>query len=155
MYDPCIGNCDYIAEEVVAYPYVEENNNMLAINSSYLATLKAIDESCGYAAYRDQYLTFPASGVQPPVPDYGSECEINGKATDAAFKLNPCLNSYEINTQCPIPSGMSRLSTWHTITNASRSTGIPHKLGLFLPRSLPSLFRSRRRQNSHARPTRY
>ncbi|KUJ08287.1 putative serine-type carboxypeptidase F [Mollisia scopiformis] len=104
MYDPCIGDCSFIAEEVPAYPFVEYNNNMIGLNASYLAQLKAADETCGYAAYRDQYLVFPAAGVQPPVPDYSSECDINNLATNAAFKLNPCFNSYEIVTQCPMPA---------------------------------------------------
>lgn len=104
MYDPCIGSCTYIQEEVTAYPFVEQNNNMIGLNASYLAQLKALDESCGYAAYRDQYLTYPASGIQPPTPDFSDECDINTAATNAAFNINPCFNSYEIVTQCPIPS---------------------------------------------------
>lgn len=106
MYDPCIGDCSYIAGEVTAYPYVEEYNNIIHLNDSYMAQLKSLDDSCGYAAYREKYLAFPASGVQPPVPDYDPACDINGLATTAAFKLNPCFNSYELTTQCPIPSGM-------------------------------------------------
>lgn len=106
MYDPCIGSFLYVQEEVTAYPFVEANNNMIGLNASYLAQLKALDESCGYADFRDKYLTFPASGVQPVTPDnfFGS-CDINGLATNAAFPINPCFNSYEIVTQCPMPSG--------------------------------------------------
>ena len=77
---------------------------MIGLNSSYLAQLEALHESCGYAEFIEKYMTFPASGVQPPAPDFSEECDINGLATNAAFKPNPCFNSYEINTQCPIPS---------------------------------------------------
>ena len=105
MYDPCIGSWGYIQEEVVAYPFVEENNNMIGLNASYLAQLKSLDESCGYADFREKYLTFPPSGVQPVSPDYPESCDINGLATNAAFPINPCFNSYEIVTQCPMPSG--------------------------------------------------
>jgi carboxypeptidase D len=105
MYDPCIGSWQYIQEEVTAYPFVEANNNMIGLNASYLAQLKALDESCGYADFREKYLTFPASGVQPVTPDnFFGKCDINGLATNAAFPINPCFNSYEIVTQCPMPS---------------------------------------------------
>jgi carboxypeptidase D len=107
MYDPVIGSYIHVQEEVVAYPYIENNNNMIGLNASYLAKLKALDESCGYAEWREKYLTYPASGIQPPSPQISGECDINGLATNAAFPINPCFNSYEINTQCPIPSGES------------------------------------------------
>lgn len=104
MYDPVIGSYDYIQEQLVAYPFIEENNNMIGLNKSYLAQLKSLDEECGYAAYRKQYLTFPASGIQPPTPEWNETCALNDVASNAAFNVNPCFNSYEINTQCPIPS---------------------------------------------------
>jgi carboxypeptidase D len=107
MYDPCIGSYEYIAEEVTAYPFLEANNNMIGLNASYLAELKALDQSCGYAEFREKYYTFPAAGIQPPSPEFSTECDINTAATNAAFKVNPCFNSYEIVTQCPIPSGKS------------------------------------------------
>lgn len=100
MYDPVIGSFNYIQEQLVAYPYVEENNNMIGLNKSYMAQLKAADESCGYADYRDKYLVYPAAGVQPETPEIADECHINDLASFAAFNPNPCFNSYEINTQC-------------------------------------------------------
>lgn len=105
MYDPCIGSYQYIQEEVVAYPYVETWNNIIGLNASYMAQLKALDETCGYADYREKYLTYPPPEYQPVAPDTSNECDINGLASYAAFNINPCFNSYEINTQCPIPSG--------------------------------------------------
>ena len=105
IYDPTIGPYGFLQEEAVAYPYIEKWNNIIGLNESYMAELKALDESCGYAEYREKYLTYPAAGVQPVAPDVTNECDINGLASMAAFKINPCFNSYEINTQCPIPSG--------------------------------------------------
>lgn len=86
-------------------PYVETWNNIIGLNTSFVEKLKEADKTCGYADYRDKYFTFPASGLQPPVPDIADGCDINGMASNAAFNVNPCFNSYEINTQCPIPSG--------------------------------------------------
>lgn len=105
MYDPVIGSYDYIQEQLVAWPYIEENSNMIGLNKSYMAQLQAADVSCGYSAYRDKYLVFPASGVQPVTPDnLADNCRINDLASNAAFGPNPCFNSYEINTQCKLTS---------------------------------------------------
>jgi carboxypeptidase D len=111
MYDPCIGSYSYVAEEVTAYPFVEANNNMIGLNASFLSELKELDESCGFAEFREKYYKFPAAGVQPIAPniDSGSTCDINTAATNAALKINPCFNSYELVTQCPMPSGKSPL----------------------------------------------
>ncbi|KAE9365090.1 putative serine-type carboxypeptidase F [Stipitochalara longipes BDJ] len=105
MYDPCIGSYSYLAEEATAYPFIEANNNMIGLNASYLAQLKELDETCGFADFRDKYYKFPAAGVQPIAPniDPGSACDINTGATNAALKINPCFNSYELVTQCPMP----------------------------------------------------
>jgi carboxypeptidase D len=107
MYDPCIGSYVYTQEEAVTVPFIVENNNMIGLNKSYIAQLEQLDETCGFKEYRDTYLTFPASGVQPPKYfDYDADaaCDVADTASAAAFGPNPCFNSYEINTQCPIPS---------------------------------------------------
>jgi carboxypeptidase D len=107
MYDPCIGSWIYTQEEAVTVPYVMQNNNMIGLNASYIAQLEELDKTCGYAEYRETYLTFPPPGVQPPKYfDYTADaaCDVADAATNAAYGPNPCFNSYEINTQCPMPS---------------------------------------------------
>ncbi|KAL2068053.1 hypothetical protein VTL71DRAFT_16151 [Oculimacula yallundae] len=103
LYDPTIGPYIYLQEEVPAYPYFEKWNNIIGLNESFMAQLKDLDKTCGYADYREKYLTFPPFGVQPVAPDTTRKCDIFGLASTAAFHVNPCFNSYEINTQCPIP----------------------------------------------------
>jgi carboxypeptidase D len=101
MYDPVIGSYNYIQEQLVAYPYVEENANMIHLNKSYMAQLKSYDEECGFKDYREKYLVYPPAGIQPPIPEeWDDKCNINDNAGSAAFGPNPCFNSYEINTQC-------------------------------------------------------
>jgi carboxypeptidase D len=100
-YDPCIGQFDYVQEEVPAVPFVVANNNLFNFNESFLAQLQGLHESCGYADYIDKYLTFPASGVQPPVFfNYTSEenCDVFDLINVAAFDPNPCFDIYEITT---------------------------------------------------------
>jgi carboxypeptidase D len=111
MYDPCIGAFDYVAGEATAYPFLEANNNMIGLNASYLASLKELDKTCGFADFREKYYTFPASGVQPIAPNIpnGAPCDIITSSTNAALKINPCFNSYELVTQCPMPSGKALL----------------------------------------------
>ncbi|KAI9642591.1 hypothetical protein NHQ30_009396 [Ciborinia camelliae] len=108
-YDPVIGSYVYAQQEAPAVPFLLQNNNLLGLNASFVAQLEALHESCGYADFIDQYLTFPASGIQPPKYfDYNNEtdlaCDLWGSIYYAAYGPNPCFNVYEIVTQCPLPS---------------------------------------------------
>ena len=81
------------------------NNVNLGLNDSFLKTIADLDQSCGYAAFREQYMTFPASGVQPT--DFfnytgNASCDVFTMANNAALGPNPCFNIYETNQQCPL-----------------------------------------------------
>jgi len=65
MYDPVIGDFTYTQEEVVAVPFVQAHQDILNLNDTFLAQMEQLDQSCGYAALREKYLTFPALGYQP------------------------------------------------------------------------------------------
>lgn len=101
VYDPCIGQFDYVQEEVPAVPFVVENNNLFNFNESFIAQLESLHKSCGYADYIEKYLTFPASGVQPPVffnysDPTDQNCDVFNLINFAAFDPNPCFDIYEI-----------------------------------------------------------
>ena len=105
VYDPVIGDFEYTQEEVVAVPYVQANQNILNLNSSFLAELESLDESCGYATLREKYLTFPPPGNQPAKYfNFTSEanCDVFDMIDNAALEVNPCFDIYEINQQCPL-----------------------------------------------------
>jgi carboxypeptidase D len=105
VYDPVIGQFIYTQEEAVVVPYVQEYNNILNLNASFLAQLESLDQSCGYAALREKYLTFPPPGNQPAVYfNYTSEanCDVFSMIDNAALEVNPCFDIYEINQQCPL-----------------------------------------------------
>jgi carboxypeptidase D len=107
VYDPCIGEFVSIQEEYVAVPFLAENNNILNINDTFLAELEHLHDTCGYAKYLDQYFTFPASGVQPPLYfNYTAEgdCDVFDLINNALLAVNPCFDIYEIVEQCPILS---------------------------------------------------
>ena len=105
VYDPVIGDFTYTQEEVVAVPYVQTYNNILNLNSTFLAQLESLDESCGYAAVREKYLTFPPPGNQPAAyfnATADAACDVFTMIDNAALEVNPCFDIYEINQQCPL-----------------------------------------------------
>jgi len=105
VYDPCIGQFDYVQEEVPAVPYVLENANLFNFNQSFMDQLQALHQSCGYADYIDRFLQFPPPGPQPPVYfNFTSEaaCDVFDLIDNAVFDPNPCFDIYEINTMCPL-----------------------------------------------------
>ncbi|RMZ86083.1 hypothetical protein DV737_g54, partial [Chaetothyriales sp. CBS 132003] len=107
VYDPCIGEFVSIQEEYVAVPYAVEYNNILNLDASFLAELENLHETCGFAKYLDEYLVFPASGVQPPLYfNFTTEgdCDVFDLINDALLGVNPCFNIYDIVGQCPFLS---------------------------------------------------
>ncbi len=105
VYDPVIGQFLYTQEEVVAVPCVKANQNILNLNDTFLATLEGLDESCSFAALREEYLTFPPPGNQPSKYfNFTSEanCDVFDEIDGAALEVNLCFDIYEINQQCPL-----------------------------------------------------
>ena len=67
--------------------------------------LWSLHKSCGYKEFIDEYLVFPAAGVQPPKSFNSTaqaSCDVFEMAAIAALGPNPCFNIYEINSMCPI-----------------------------------------------------
>ena len=105
VYDPCIGQFEYTQEEVMAVPYVQAYNSVLNLNASFVAQLESLDQSCGYAALREKYLTFPPPGNQPAVffnLTSEANCDVFDMIDNAALEVNPCFDIYEIVQQCPL-----------------------------------------------------
>ncbi|TKA39187.1 hypothetical protein B0A54_08496 [Friedmanniomyces endolithicus] len=91
MYDPCIGAFDY-QNDVYTLPFLEENNNVLNYNKSYLTQMAQADEACGYAEYRRDWMQFPPAEHQPPhYPDNATaaECGLWHSAYNEAYHPNP------------------------------------------------------------------
>lgn len=107
MFDPCIGNFEYVQEEVPVVPFVLANNNLFNFNASFLSQLEMLHQNCGYATYIDKYLTFPPPGNQPPffmnfTNQTDLNCDVFDLVNEAAFDPNPCFNIYAITEMCPI-----------------------------------------------------
>lgn len=105
VFDPCIGQFDYIQEQVPAVPFVNKYNEFFNFNETFLSELNELHQSCGYQNYLDEYFVFPPKGVQPTKRfNYTSDahCDVFDMAYIAALTPNPCFDIYEINLMCPI-----------------------------------------------------
>lgn len=105
MYDPCIGQFDYVQQEVPAFPFLQQNANMFNFNQSYMAELEERHQSCGYQDYIDKYLSFPPAGVQPPkMFNYttDADCDLFSMIMNEVYNINPCFDVYEVNLMCPL-----------------------------------------------------
>ena len=90
---------------MVAVPFVQANQNLLNLNATFMKTIEGLDESCGYKALRDKYLTFPPPGPQPPKyfnATAEANCDVFTMIDNAALAVNPCFNIYEVNQMCPL-----------------------------------------------------
>ncbi|KAJ9612602.1 hypothetical protein H2200_004199 [Cladophialophora chaetospira] len=104
-YDPTIGEILWVGQQAVTYPVLQQNNNLFRFNQSFLNKMQSLDKSCGYADYRDTYLKYPPTQVQPSKSVNSSsigECDLWHTAYFAAYALNPCFNPYLFTMQCPL-----------------------------------------------------
>ncbi|EXJ80947.1 carboxypeptidase D [Capronia epimyces CBS 606.96] len=106
VYDPCIGSFEY-ANAISVYPFIEQYNNILGFNKSFVSLLAQRDKQCGYAQFRQDYMHFPPNGTQPPLylnTTADPDCDLWDAVYDNAYGVNPCFNVYEPNLQCPLLS---------------------------------------------------
>ena len=99
VYDPCIGEFATVQEQSFAVPFVQNNPNLFNFNASFMSQLEHLHQSCGYADYNKQYLTFPASGVQPPKyfnysNPQNASCDVFDLIDSAELQVNPCFDIY-------------------------------------------------------------
>jgi carboxypeptidase D len=98
-----------LVEDIPVARYVDKWKETLPFNDTFKASIKAIDEQCGYSAYLDEFLVFPPKGPQPAImpgedPATGMprlECSLYLATFLAAKELNPCLNPFDVTTKCP------------------------------------------------------
>lgn len=62
-------------------------------------------DTCGYTAFMNDYLVFPAAGPLPSPPlstSKNGQCDVWDDIFKAVSLLNPCFDQYQIETTCPI-----------------------------------------------------
>jgi carboxypeptidase D len=102
VYDPCIGQFDYVQEQVPTYDFIKDHADLFNFDDDFMSQLEDMHSSCGYKAYQDKYYAFPPAGVQPTVQTK-SNCNIFNMAASQAQQVNECFNIYEVNQTCPTP----------------------------------------------------
>ncbi|KAL9114375.1 MAG: hypothetical protein Q9187_007480, partial [Circinaria calcarea] len=99
--DPSI-NEDEVLLEAPSIMAVNQYNNILSINASYLAFLNEKADSCGFTSFMENALVFPPVGPLPSAPAaFGNGCDVFDDFTVAAAYVNPCYNVYHITDFCP------------------------------------------------------
>ncbi|KAG5950134.1 hypothetical protein E4U53_005446 [Claviceps sorghi] len=108
VYDPAIA--DWRLGDVNVVPFVDHNRNLFPLNDSFVQAIHKADRKCGYADIRDKFLTWPARGLLPnglpgADPNTGQafpECELQTAIREAVTAINPCFNTYQVATTCPV-----------------------------------------------------
>ncbi len=92
VYDPCIGQFDYVQEQVPTYDFIKSHADLFNFDASFMSQLESMHESCGYKAFQDKYFTFPAACVQSrcePHPWKRSPAEQRSHL-NVSFRLAAC-----------------------------------------------------------------
>lgn len=72
-------------------PFVEANMNLFHLNATTMSDLRTRDQACGYAAFRDDYLVFPPTGILPTPPSEDAPgCDLWDSVYNAVTLFNPC-----------------------------------------------------------------
>lgn len=72
-----------------------------------LDSLVALDETCGFSAFREEYLTYPPPGAMPDLSDLpgrkNPEClAVYESVYEGIQTYNPCFDIYNIAIGCPV-----------------------------------------------------
>ena len=100
---------------------VNQYNNILSLNATYLAFLNNKADSCGFTSFMENSLVFPPKGPLPSAPKaFGNGCDVFDDFTVAAAYVNPCYNVYHITDFCPFlwdELGLSSICDWRMYSN--------------------------------------
>lgn len=77
---------------------------LFSLNSTFTDYLHHQAKSCGYTEFLDKYLVYPPNGAlpNPPTNHSNDTCDLWQDVVDAASLVNPCFNTYQIATTCPL-----------------------------------------------------
>ncbi|KAI5118653.1 hypothetical protein M0805_002573 [Coniferiporia weirii] len=104
--DPSL-SYNVVQQEIPALRFVQANSNLFPFNSSFLAELQNISDTCGYTDYLDKFVTFPPAGQLPlPVATNGTfsvvpSCRIHSPIQRAIQTLNPAFDVYRVSDTWP------------------------------------------------------
>ncbi|QRW08961.1 Serine carboxypeptidase [Ceratobasidium sp. AG-Ba] len=109
--DPAV-SYDLVTKEIPSLPFAQKWQNVLGLNSTFMAQLKQNGDACGYTDYYEKYATYPPNGVLPlpsqaynGVPGFQNitpRCNLWAQVYDAASSVNPNFNIYRIFDVWPV-----------------------------------------------------
>ncbi|KAM0706842.1 hypothetical protein Q7P35_006172 [Cladosporium inversicolor] len=103
IYDPSV-SYDVITNDIPSVPFVDYWSGLFSFNETFVDHLHEKWESCGYADFYEEALTFPPKGPLPN-PTVGSnvtDCSLWNEVYNAALLVNPCWDVYQVATTCPL-----------------------------------------------------
>lgn len=106
IYDPSIAY-DFLQGSMTVMPFVDSNEVLFPLDTNALATYHALDTDCGYADFRDKYLSYPPPGVMPGPNDLPGKGNLTctglyDKVYNGITAKNPCFDIYQVATTCPV-----------------------------------------------------
>lgn len=104
VYDPCIAY-DYLQGAISVVPFVQNHVDLFPLDN--LDDLATLDDTCGFAAFREEYLTFPPPGLMPDISDLPGrkkpQCiELYESVYEDITVKNPCFDIYQVAITCPV-----------------------------------------------------
>ncbi|KAF8604918.1 alpha/beta-hydrolase [Ceratobasidium sp. AG-I] len=109
--DPSV-SYDIVTEFIPALTFAEKWQDVLALNSSFMAQLKKNGDACGFTDYAKKYATYPPKGKLPlpkqayhGLPNYANiteKCALWDQVYEAAITVNPNFNVYRIFDVWPV-----------------------------------------------------
>jgi carboxypeptidase D len=87
IYDPSV-SYDVITNDIPSVPFVDYWSGLFSFNATFMDHLHEKWESCGYADFYEQALTFPPKGVLPSPPNVG------GNRTDCSLWVSSCFRQH-------------------------------------------------------------
>jgi carboxypeptidase D len=84
-------------------PALQYYRNVIGINETYMASITARADSCGYTDFFNKYTNaFPPPGKIPTPPNSSLPgCDLYDDIYNAAYYVNPCFNIYHLTDFCP------------------------------------------------------
>ncbi|KAJ5601441.1 hypothetical protein N7510_010975 [Penicillium lagena] len=128
-YDPCIGQFDYVQEEVPVVPLVQQNANLFNFNETFMAELEHLHKACGYEEYIEKYLTFPPKEHQPPkFFNYTTQakCDVFDLVYNEIFNINPVLRSLRDQPDVPPAVGSVGSTVYFDRPDVKRALHAPN-----------------------------
>ncbi|KAH0594658.1 hypothetical protein MHUMG1_07492 [Metarhizium humberi] len=86
---------------------VKHFNHVMNLNDTFISDINTRSEQCGYNKFLSEVLTYPPSKKVFATPDRDQPgCSIWSDVLTAAFKVNPCFNTYHLTDRCPTPESV-------------------------------------------------